>query len=59
NERGFSLGDDKRTCTVYGSAERITDSPLTAITFRLDHEFTIDQNDTAEGMPSFTVALDK
>ena len=58
-DRGFSLAEDNRTCTVYGSAERINDTPLTAITFRLDHEFTINSNDTVDDMPSFTVTLAK
>lgn len=58
NDRRFSLSEDGRSCTVRGSAERITDAPLTEITFRLDHEYTTDPNDSAEDMPSFTVALD-
>lgn len=47
------------TATITGSVTRISDEPLTAITFTLDHLMTIDQNDTAEDMPSFTVELGK
>lgn len=57
-DRRFSLADDNRSCTVRGSAERISDAPITAITFRLDHEYTTDPNDTAEDMPTFTIQLD-
>lgn len=59
NDRRFSLLEDDRTCIVRGSAERITDAPLTEVTFRLDHAYTTDPNDTAEDMPSFTVVLDR
>lgn len=55
----LELADDMVTTTVTGSVERISDEPLTAITFTLDHLMTIDQNDTAEDMPSFTVELAK
>ena len=55
----LELADDQRTATVTGSVTRISDEPLTAITFALDHRMTIDQNDTAEDMPFFTVELDK
>lgn len=57
NGRIFSLADDMRTCSVRGSAERISDAPLAAVTFRLDHELTADPNDTAADMPAFTVPL--
>lgn len=57
NESSMTLHDDKVTCTVVGSVERISDDPLTEITFRLDHTLTIDQTDTAEDMPSFTISL--
>ncbi|MBQ8312831.1 MAG: DUF4179 domain-containing protein [Clostridia bacterium] len=56
---GWSLAEDKVTCKVTGSASRISDEPLTAITFRLDHDFTIDPDDTAEDMPFFIVQLTK
>lgn len=55
----LELADDQRTATVTGSVTRISDEPLTAITFTLDHRMTIDPNDKAEDMPSFTVELDK
>lgn len=55
----LELDDDMVTATVTGSVTRISDEPLTAITFTLDHQMTIDQNDTAEDMPSFTVELTK
>lgn len=55
----IDLADDQVTATVTGSVTRISDEPLTAITFTLDHLMTIDQNDTAEDMPSFTVELGK
>lgn len=55
----LELADDMVTATVTGRVERISDEPLTAITFTLDHLMTIDQNDTAEVMPSFTVVLAK
>lgn len=53
----LELADDRVTATITGSATRISNEPLTAITFTLDHLMTIDQNDTAEDMPSFTVDL--
>jgi len=55
----LELEDDMVTATVTGSVERISDEPLVAITFTLDHNLTIDQNDTAEDMPTFTVELSK
>ena len=55
----LDLADDGVTVTVTGSVTRISDEPLTAITFTLDHRMTIDQNDTAEDMPAFTVELSK
>lgn len=56
---GLTLSEDGMTAIVEGSIKRISDEPLTAITFTLDHNMTIDQNDTAEDMPSFTVELVK
>ena len=53
------LDDDMVTATITGSVTRISDEPLTAITFTLDHNLTIDQDDTAEDMPTFTVTLEK
>lgn len=55
----MELADDEVTVTVTGSVTRISNEPLTALTFRLDHLMTIDQNDTAEDMPFFTVDLTK
>ena len=55
----LELEDDMVTATVTGRVERISDEPLIAITFTLDHNLTIDQNDTAEDMPTFTVTLEK
>lgn len=55
----LTLSEDHLVAIVDGSAERISDEPLTAITFTLDHNMTIDQNDTAEDMPTFTVPLEK
>ncbi len=36
----YELEDDLTTVRVYGSRERISDEPLTALTFRLDERFT-------------------
>lgn len=53
----LSLADDRMSCKVWGSVERITDEPLSSITFALKHELTPDPNDTAADMPSFTVNI--
>lgn len=58
-EAALSLAEDKRTCTVWGSVERISDTPLTEITFVLNQESTLDPNDKAEDMPSFTIEIKK
>lgn len=55
----LELDDDMVSATITGSVTRISDEPLTAITFTLDHLLTIDQYDTAEDMPSFTIDLSK
>ena len=53
----WSLAEDGRTCTVWGSVERITDVPLTEITFTLSDVPTGNLRD--ENMPSFAVKVEK
>lgn len=53
----WSLAEDDRTCTVWGSVERITDEPLTEITFTLSDDPT--GNSRNENMPSFTAKIEK
>ena len=53
----WSLAEDDRTCKVWGSVERITDAPLTEITFTLSNDPT--GNHSAEDMPSFTIRINE
>ncbi|MBE5766749.1 MAG: DUF4179 domain-containing protein [Clostridiales bacterium] len=53
----LSLAEDAKTCTVWGSVERITDAPLTKITFTLSNDPTT--NIREENMPSFTIEIGK
>ena len=53
----WSLAEDGRTCKVWGSVERITDAPLTEITFTLSNDPT--GNHSAEDMPSFTIKINE
>jgi len=53
---GWSLAEDGKTCAVYGSVERITDAPLTEITFNLSDTPTLNQ--ITEGAPSFTIQIE-
>lgn len=53
----WSLAEDGRTCAVWGSVERITDAPLTKITFTLSNDPTL--NHIEENMPSFSLQIGK
>jgi len=53
----WSLAEDGKTCTVWGSVERITDAPLMEVTFTLSDSPS--SNHREDGMPSFTVQIAK
>lgn len=54
-----SLGEDKRTCTITGNARRISDQPLTEITFSTERVRYIGQYEVEPYKETFTVKLVK